>query len=371
MAKAFGIVTSSNSHIWVEGLQNYRPIAAFSFLGRYRMVDFPLSNMSNSDIKRIQVYIGARPRSLTEHIGSGRHYNINSKRGKIQMLFTEHCSENDVYNTDIAAFADNLEHIHKMKEDYVVIAPNNMIYIMNYDRLLDAHIASGADVTLLYHSVEDADTKFLNCDYLDLNRQQGVLSIAKNRGGEAKRNIFMDTYIMKKDLFITLIHEAQNISSIYTLPQILNMSCDKLDVRGYEHEGYFAAITDFKSYYNANLSLIDFAKASELFREGWPIYTRTNDSAPTHYFDTAEVKNSVISNGCSIEGTVINSVIGRGCTIKKGVVVKNSVVLPDTVIAADTTVECQVIDKHSKILHCKELIGTIEKPGYIRRGDVL
>ena len=371
MAKAFGIVTSSGNHIWVEGLQNYRPIAAFSFLGRYRMIDFPISNMSNSGINRIQVYVGAKPRSLTEHIGSGRHYNINSKRGKVQMLFAENRSENDIYNTDIAAFAENLEHIEKMKEEYVIIAPSYMVYIMNFDQLLDAHVESGADVTLLYHKTDVANQKFLNCDYLELNRQQGILSIAKNRGNEENRNIFMDTYVMKKDLFVKLILEARSISSMYTLPQILNMSCDKLDVRGYEHTGYFATVTDFKSYYNANLSLIDFAKASELFREDWPIYTRTNDSAPTHYFDSAEVKNSVISNGCSIEGTVINSVIGRGCTIKKGVVVKNSVVLPDSYIAEGITIECQVIDKHSKLLHCKELIGSVEQPGYIRRGDVL
>ena len=92
MAKAFGIVNSSGNHIWVEGMQDYRPIGAFSFLGRYRVVDFPLSNMSNSGIDRIQVYIRRKPRSMTEHIGTGRHYNINSKRGKVQILFSENQS---------------------------------------------------------------------------------------------------------------------------------------------------------------------------------------------------------------------------------------------------------------------------------------
>ena len=181
MARAFGIVNSSGNHIWVEGMQDYRPIGAFSFLGRYRVVDFPLSNMSNSGIDRIQVYIRRKPRSMTEHIGTGRHYNINSKRGKVQILFSENQSENSIYNTDIAAFLENIESIEKMNEEYVVIAPNYMVYTMNYNQLLENHIESGADITLLYHSVDNAKEAFLNSDILNLNRQKGVLSIEKNR----------------------------------------------------------------------------------------------------------------------------------------------------------------------------------------------
>ena len=115
---------------------------------------------------------------------------------------------------------------------------------------------------------------------------------------------------------------------MYTLADIVNASCDELDIRGVSHRGYFASITDFKSYYDANISLIDFKTAQNLFDDEWPIYTRTNDSCPTQYFDTADVKNSVVSNGCLIEGTIENSIIGRGCVIKKGAVIKNSVILP-------------------------------------------
>ena len=111
------------------------------------------------------------------------------------------------------------------------------------------------------------------------------------------------------------------------MSQIVNFECGELDVRGVSHHGFFASITDFKSYYNANINLIDFKAAQNLFEKNWPIYTRTNDSCPTQYFETASVKNSVVSNGCLIEGTVENSVIGRGCVVKKGAV-RNSVILP-------------------------------------------
>ena len=371
MARAFGIVTSSGTHIKVEGMQDYRPIGAFSFLGRYRAIDFPISNMSNSGIDRIQVYVRRKPRSLAEHLGTGRHYNINSKRGKLQLLFSENNAENNIYNTDIAAFSENLEFIERMREPYVIIAPSYMVYAADYAPLLDAHIESGADITLLYHSVDNAREAFLNCDVLNLNKQKGVESIELNRGSAQKRNVFMDTYIMKKELFIELIRKARKISSMYTLPQIVNASAKDLDIRGIAHRGYFAPLTDFKSYYDANISLINIKTAEGLFSNDWPIYTRTTDSCPTQYFDGANVKNSVISNGCLIEGTVENCVIGRGCEIKPGAVVKNSVILSHTVIGKNAHIENQVVDKWVRVIHENKIIAPENHPGYIRRDDTL
>lgn len=369
--KAFGIVNMSGKHIRVEGMQDYRPIGAFSFLGRYRIVDFPISNLSNSGIDRIQVFVRRNPRSLVEHVGTGRHYNINSKSGKMQVLFSENNSQNDIYNTDIAAFYENLESINLMHHPYVVIAPSYMVFKQDFDELINTHVESGADITLLYHSVDNAKDAFVNCDVLNLNKQKGVLSIEKNRGTAKNRNIFMDTYIMKKELFVELIHKARKLSSMYTLPQIVNIECGELDIRGVAHRGYFAAITDLKSYYDSNLSLTDYKAAQDLFDEDWPIYTRTNDSCPTHYFDTASVKSSVVSNGCVIEGTVENSVIGRACTVKKGAVIKNSVVLAEVVIESNVIVENQVIDKGARLIHAKEVSAPADKPGYIRRNDTL
>lgn len=371
MARAFGIINFAGNHIQVEGMQAYRPVGAFSFLGRYRVIDFQISNMSNSGIDHMQVYIRRKPQSLTAHLGTGRHYNINSKRGRLQILYAELGTGFTIYNNDIAAYMENMEYIEKEHYPYVIIAPSYMIYTANYSELLQNHIDSGADITLLYHSVDTAKEYFLNCFTLNLNRQKGLLSIDQNHGNAKNRNIFMDTYIMKKDLFIELVHKAKKTSSMYTLADIVNASCDELDIRGVSHRGYFASITDFKSYYNANISLIDFKTAQNLFDDEWPIYTRTNDSCPTQYFDTADVKNSVVSNGCLIEGTIENSIIGRGCVIKKGAVIKNSVILPAATISEDVYIENHVVDKHAKVIHAKDLTADPEKPGYIRRSDTL
>lgn len=371
MYKAFGIVNSSSKNIRVEGLEDYRPIGAFSFLGRYRVIDFPISNLSNSDIDRIQIYVQEKPRTLVSHIGTGRHYNINSKSGRLQILFSDTAKRNDIYNTDIAAYYENLECIEAMHHEYVVITPDYMVYSADFSTLIAQHIDSGADITLLYHSVDNAKEAYLNCNILNLNKQRGVLSIEPNHGNAKNRNIFMDTYIMKKDLLVDLIKKARATSSAFTLTDIINELHNDLDVRGISHRGFFASITDFQSYYDANMDLINIKTAQTLFDSEWPIYTRTNDSCPTHYYGTAEIRNSVVSNGCQVEGAIENSILGRGCIIHKGAVIKNSVVLAGAEIGEGVHVENQVVDKLAKILHVKEVVSDPALPGYIKRGDII
>ena len=142
-----------------------------------------------------------------------------------------------------------------------------------------------------------------------------------------------------------------------------------MDIRGISLRGFFACVSDFKSYYDANISLLDFDKAKDLFNSEWPIYTRTNDSAPTQYSNGGAVVHSMVSNGCEIEGTVRNSVIGRGVVIKKGAVVEDSVILPGVTIGEDVCIRCAVVDKNVKALRKYELIGEPDHPLYIKRGD--
>ncbi|MBQ9611210.1 MAG: glucose-1-phosphate adenylyltransferase subunit GlgD [Lachnospiraceae bacterium] len=372
--RAFGIVTAAPQYFHVEGLHDYRPIGAFSFLGRYRVVDFPISNMSNSGIDSIQVYIGGKPRSITEHLSGGRYFNINSKKGRLDLLFSREgarTNNTNPYDTDIEAFIENLGPIERAPQPYVIIVPSYMVYRQDYEALLNQHIESGADITLLYHRVDDAKEHFLNCNYLNLNRQKGVLSIERNLGNTKDKNIFMDTYVMKKELFIELIQEARKESSMFRLSQIISQKASELDIRGVAHKGYFASLTDLKSYFDASLELLDVKKAADLFDDKWTFYTRTTDSCPTQYFEGAKVRNSMISNGSMIEGTVENSIIGRGVTIHKGAVVRNCVVQAYSEIGENVHLENLVVDKWAKIGHAQEIVAEADNPGYIRKSDVI
>ena len=371
MAGAYGIVISTGNNINVEGLQDYRPVGAFSYLGRYRMVDFPVSNLSNSGIDRIQVYVSQNPRSLAEHLGSGTQYNINPKKGKLQLLFNQDSRVNKIYNTDTAAFLANMNIIERMQQEYVIVTTASMIFKQDFQAFLKAHIESGADISLLYQKVNDAKTKYQGCQVLDLNRHKGLNSICFNTQTANERNVFMETYVMRNDLFIDLIKRTAKTSSVYSLADFINEEHANLDIRGLQHKGYFAAITDLKSYYDANLELLDIRKANELFTSDWPIYTVTTDSCPVEYKKGAVVRNSMVANGCIIEGTVENSVIGRGVIIKAGAVVRNSLVLGHTFIDKDIHIENQIIDKWASIRHVKEITADASNPGYVKRDDVL
>ena len=369
MAKAFGIITSSADKK-VAGLQNYRSIGAFSFLGRYRVIDFPISNFSNSNINNIQVYIASMPRSMVEHIGTGRHYNINSKRGKIQILFPDQTMANEVYNTNIKSFRRNIEQIKKMEKEYVVIAPSCMIFAQDFDALLQDHAESGSDITMLYHKVTDAKKGYSTCNVLDLdgNRVKGISACLSDKDEE---NIFMESYVMKTELLYDLMDRAAAISSIYSLSDIVNAELKSLDVRAVEHKGFFAPITSLRTYLKANLDLINPENSDDLFKKDWPIYTRTTDACPTQYYPTASVKNSLVSNGSIIKGTVENSVIGRGVVIEEGAVVKNCVISAYDKIGKGAVLENQVVDKYATVQDGTKVVAPEATPGYIKYRDRL
>ena len=162
-----------------------------------------------------------------------------------------------------------------------------MVYSMDYSKLLEKHLESGADITILYQNVDTAKDEFMNCNVLNLNKQKGVLSIERNRGTAKNRNISLDTYVMSKELFMELVKKAAKFSSMYTLRDIIDDECSELDIRGIAHHGYVAAISDFKSYYDANMRLIDYETAQDLFSPDCPkmCIRDRKDTGAHHEFD--------------------------------------------------------------------------------------
>ncbi len=369
MSRILGIVNCDDNSLGNLGMLKYRSIGAVSFLGRYRLVDFPLSNMTNSGIEEIKVLVNNNPHSIIEHIGSGVQYNINSKRGKLDLLFPQEEYSSPLYNTDVQLMYQNLRHMSNKLIDYVVIAPSHILYSMNYKDVIENHIEKGADITVVYKNVNDADTQFDNCECLTLDENRKVTKIERNRGNRKIRNISLETYVMSRELFVNVIEAAVAESSIYRLKDIIEDLCEDHYVNAYQYKGYARCINSLTHYYKANMELRDYDTARLLIKRDWPIYTRTNDSVPTLYTKDAAVKGSVISNGCIIEGTVENSVIGRGVIIKKGAFIKDSVVMADSSIGQNVLLEKVVVDKDVVIKHAAEITGTEESPAYIKRGD--
>lgn len=369
MCNALGIITYNDSSVYVEGMQKYRPIAGFSFLGRYRLVDFAISNMSNSGIDDIQIYVNGNPRSLIDHVGTGRHYNINSKHGHLSLVPVYTDGGTSRFTTDISCYAENIHAVMENHNDYVVIAPANMLYKGNYEELLKQHIESGAEVSVLYQHVDNAKENYIGCDVIQMNKQRGVLSIEQNLGNYKSRYLSLQTYIMSKEIFKTLVEEAQETSSMYWFKDILNDKCVDMDIRGLNYRGHIYVINDLKSYYESNMEFLTEEKMKDINDPEWPVYTRTSDSAPAIYLNGGTATGSLISNGCEISGVVKNSIVGRSCKIGKDALIENCIIMPDVEIADGAHLKNVIVDKHSKIAKKKDLAGLEEQPLYIGRRE--
>lgn len=369
MSRVLGILNFEPSYVDVKGIEDFRPISAASILGRYRVIDFNMSNFTNSGIDSIKVLIKKQPRSTVEHI-QRTNYNINSKRGKIHILHGEDdFSNNEFYNVDIHAFKTYMEFIDVENPSYIVIAPNHFVFKQDFSEILDYHKKSKNDITVLYQSVNNADKNYLMCDCLSIDDHKRITAFHKNQGKYKNSQISLETYVMDTLTFKQLVEEAAMTSSLYSLSDIIADCVRAMKIGAYKHNGYCACISTLKAYFECNMQLRREKELNTLINEDWPVYTMTNDSCPTLYKNGAKVSGSLIANGCVIEGTVINSVIGRNVTIKAGAVIKDSVVLPDTFIDRNVKLDCAVVDRLALVTHIKDLTGTKENPIYVKRGD--
>ena len=214
--RALGIINIEPSYVHVEGIEDYRPISATSFMGRYRIIDFIISNLTNSGVNNIEVQVKNRPRSTIQHI-QRTDYNINTKRGHIRILHGEKPIPNEIYNTDVASLMANLKYFEEDNSPYVILAPSHFIYVQDFSKMLDYHIESKNDITVLYQNVNTANEDFLMCDTLDIDENKVITSIDKNLGKGKRAKVSLETYIMSKKIFIDMIYAALSTSSLYSL----------------------------------------------------------------------------------------------------------------------------------------------------------
>ena len=371
MYNALGIIAYNDANVYVEGLEKYRPVAAFGFLGRYRLMDFPISNMTNSGMNDIDIFVNGDPKVMFEHIRSGRQYNINAKHGHIGIVPVFPDGERAARISDIQTYYKYLHQIEQDTNEYVIVAPVNYIYKANYSDYLQQHIESGADISVLYQRIDNAKEEYLDCDVLDLNTQKGIQAIGANLGNKKNQTLSLQTYILSKETFVELVKKGHATSSMYWLKDVINDCCGDLDVRGINYRGKVYPIYNLKSYFSSNLQVLDDTNMKDFTDVNWPIYTRTNDSAPAIYLGDGCAKNSLVSNSCQISGKVSGSIIGRGVVVGKGAVVRNCVVLPGAEIGADAVLENVIVDKDVRIVHKKEIYGTPDAPVYLDRRETV
>ena len=375
-ANALGIIFPNSYDSLVPELVAERLMASIPFAGRYRMVDFVLSSMVNAGIDNISVIVRKNYHSLMDHLGSGREWDMTRKNGGLNIVppFAEKTVK--VYNGRVEALASILDFLKDQKEKYVIMSEANLAANFDFKAMLNAHIESGADVTLAYAQEEIPEGLIKPFDvnkdlYYTLDIEDGrVREIQINPEEPGIQNLSLNIYIIERELLISQISAAFVRGYVYFERDILAPQLDKLNVHGYKFGGYIARISSIKSYFDENMKLLDEENLDALFG-GNHIYTKIRDDNPTRYIKGAKAKNIMAADGCIIEGEVENSVLFRGVRVGKGAKVKNCVLMQDTVIEPGVNVEYIISDKNVTITADKEIKGTDSFPVYVAKYQVV
>ncbi len=367
MAKTIGLV-NLHSEVSFKGLTERRPVASVSYLGRYGIIDIVLSNMSNSDLDAVGILIQNNPRSLFKHIGTGNQWNFNLKKGGISLLYNEKYANNLKYNHDINNLVENIAYIKDNNPDYVVISPAHIVTTMNYKDIIAEHIQSGAEITMVYQHIDNADEAYIGSDYLKLDNGQ-VEEIKINKGNKKERDISLETYVFNTSVLLELIDYATHLSSFFNLRDTLAYLADERTIHACEYKGYARCLDSIEHYLEYSLELLDLNISTQVFKSNWPIFTRTNDTPPAKYRQHARVTKSFVANGAMIDGKVENSIIGREVVIGTGATVKNSIIFSGSKIADGAYLENVIVDKGVTVEKVTELEGTKSNPLYIKEGD--
>ena len=366
---ALGIIFPNSYDATVPELANVRLMASIPFASRYRMIDFVLSGMSNSGIDNISLLVNKNYHSLMDHLGSGREWDLVRKNGGLT-LFPPNAEKTSLHYTGrISALEGIIDFLRSQKEEYVVMADANIAVNFDFAAMVDAHVASGADVTIAYNETElpdgykklSGEDSFYYTFNLDGDR---ITDIYVNRNREGKQNLSMSIFVLKRELLIEIVDAAFVRGLRYFERDVLMNAFSYLKMYGYKYEGYVARITSLKSYFDENMKLLDDANLNALFDVA-PVYTKIRDDNPTRYIAGAKAENIMAADGCVIEGEVENSILFRGVKIEKGAKVKNCILMQDTVVKAGADIEYIITDKNAVVSELKTMRGTDTYPIYV------
>ena len=352
-----------------------RTLSATRFAGRYRVVDFMLSNMVNAGIYDIGMILNSHYQSLIGHIGMGKEWGLARKSGGITFFPPYLTDERQSVNSEIdGPLQRAVQSLSAAKTEYIVLVDSSMIYNMDYRRAMEAHRSSGADVTAIYSKKKLDPGCCENTVVFDILNGQRVVGVglASDSHGTEQRNVSLGAYIMQKKIFLQLVAGEKNCGMLRFSRTLLAEALGRLRVLAYEFKGYSAQICSVETFFQHNMEMLDSEKRNALFNfENRRIFTSRRDTLPTKYGQSAEITNSIIADGCQIEGTVINSVICRNVLIKPGAVVKDCILQGGTVVEKHAELGWIITDRSVIISENRKLIGANTYPAHIARERVI
>ncbi len=372
MSTVLGLIFANMHDMTVNDLTKNRAMASVPFGARYRLIDFPLSNMVNSGISNVGVVTKSNYQSLLDHIASGDEWDLSRKTGGLHFLPPySNFGNGGLYRGRLEALAGVKRFIQTSLADYVLMTDCDCVANIDFKKVVDFHEEQGSDITVVYkrsvYTSEETKTRTV----LKLNDKGEVYDVLIRPELNGEFDTSMNIFVMSKDFLLKIISESESRNLYSFEVDVLQHRLHEFKVNGYRFDGYCAQIDSIQSYYQANMEIMKKDVRSELFNSDDPIYTKVRDSAPAKYGIDASVKNTLIADGCIIEGTVENSVLFRGVKVGKGSVVKNCILMQDTEVGDKCELNYVISDKNVKVGDYRSLGGTVDYPVFINKGSAV
>lgn len=371
MQSMMGIISGTKSEELLEDITLHRCMAAVPFGGRYRLIDFILSNMVNSGITNVAVITSHNYRALMDHLGSGKEWGLDRKsEGLIILPSASPSIFRRALCFDLKDLYANFDYLEKSKQKYVVLSGNNMVCNINFKEVLDFHLHKGAHISIVCKEENHANAEHQDFVFFELEDDKRVSYIKKTPNKVGNSNVSMEMMIIEKELLKELIRVAL-VSGKWDIMDIITENIGEIKVYAYHFNGYLGKIDSIRSYYEHNMDLLNTEISGELFFANGPIYTKIKDGPPARYSSSSNVNNCLVASGCSIDGSVENSILFRGVSIGNGASVKDCIIMQKSTVEDDVMLQNVILDKEVIIRKGTVLKGKDSKPIIIGKKNII
>ncbi|MCD7872196.1 MAG: glucose-1-phosphate adenylyltransferase subunit GlgD [Clostridiales bacterium] len=367
--KFLGMIFANIHEETLDSLTATRTMGSVPFCSRYRLIDFPLSNMVESGVTKIGVITNANFQSLMDHVGTGKPWDLSRKNDGLFILPPFNVGSATMWGNRIDAIYDNKGFLEQSTQTYVVMSDCNNVLSIDYEELFEAHVQSGTDITVVgvNSPMPDKISSILCFDKIDENGRITEMSLDR----KVKKDVFhsINIVVMKKYLLETLITTAHSKNEISFQRNILMANVKNLNIHAYDAtDSFIGTISSVQAYYDVSMKLLEKENRIRLFNRDFPIYTKERDDMPAIYGPESQLNNSLVADGCIIDGKVENSIIFKGVKIAKGAVVKNSILMQDNLIGENAKLNCVISDKNVSVKNGVELSGASNFPVTLTKG---
>lgn len=368
MGNVLGLVFANMHDTTLGDMTKNRTMGSVMFGGRYRLIDFPLSNMVNSGISEVGVITKSNYQSLLDHLGSAREWDLARKKGGLYILPPFGNVESTLYRGRIEALYVAMSFIKHSRAKYVILSDCDVVTNIDYKPIVAAHIESGADITAVAHTGVYSSDDIKTSTVFNVDADKNVTSVLINPDISGTCTTSLNVFVMSMDFLIETVNDAMARGNVSFERNILQEKCRELKIKIYEYDNYFSKLNSPESYFKSNMALLEPENARKLFVPKRSIYTKVSDNAPVKYDLDSKVSNSLIADGCIIEGEVENSVLFRGVKVGKGAKVKNCILMQGTVVGDNAELNYLITDKNVSICENHILTSSPQYPMYVGKG---